>query len=61
MKSPNILLGPGVAKIADVGLGRKVQEGEAIQSETPPAPAPIFLPAPPISILFNFPIPMQEN
>jgi serine/threonine protein kinase len=33
IKSPNILLGSGVAKIADVGLGEKLEEGEAISSE----------------------------
>jgi serine/threonine protein kinase len=33
IKSPNILLGSSGAKIADVGLGRKVKEGEAVHSE----------------------------
>jgi len=34
IKSPNILLNVAGAKIADVGLGRKMKEGETISSES---------------------------
>jgi len=34
MKSPNILLNAAGAKIADIGLGRMVMEGETISSES---------------------------
>jgi len=34
MKSPNILLNAAAAKIADIGLGRRVLEGETISSES---------------------------
>ena len=38
IKSPNILLASGGAKIADLGLGTKVKEGEAVQSEPTQSP-----------------------
>jgi serine/threonine protein kinase len=34
VKSPNILLNGAGAKIADVGLGRKMKKGENISSES---------------------------
>jgi serine/threonine protein kinase len=34
MKSPNILLNAAGAKIADIGLGRKMEEGETVSSES---------------------------
>jgi len=34
MKSPNILLNAAGAKVADIGLGRKMKEGETISSES---------------------------
>jgi len=38
IKSPNILLASGGAKIADLGLGIKVKEGEAVHSEPTKSP-----------------------
>jgi serine/threonine protein kinase len=34
MKSPNILLNVAGAKIADIGLGRKIEEGQTVSSES---------------------------